>query len=326
MAESARFFIFHGEDEFTQAETLARLKSGLGDPGMVDLNTSLFDGRTVRLGELMHACNTVPFLVEKRLVIVEQMIEHLGGKGREKERDALLDFLPQLPPTARLALLERKSLSSRNRFIVLANSIPTGYEKVFRVPQGRALERWIVDRVRHHGGAIQPNAAAMLTTEVGENLRLLDMEITKLLTYANFSRPIEPADVKLLTPYAAQADIFALVDAIGQREGKVAATLLRRKLDAGDEPLYLLAMIIRQIRLLIQVKENLAGGYRPDEIARRAKMHPYVAGKLARQAQNFKLPQLEAIHRQLLDTDIAIKTGQIDPPVALDLLVVETSR
>jgi DNA polymerase-3 subunit delta len=326
MAEPACFFIFHGKDEFTQAETLSQLKSGLGDPAMVDLNTTLFDGRTVRLGELMHVCNTLPFLAEKRLVIVENLLEHLGGKGREKERDALLEYLPQLPATTRLVLLERKTLSSKNRFIKLAKSSSMGYEKSFQAPQGGGLERWIVKRVEDHGGAIHPHAAALLATDVGEDLRLLEMEITKLLTFCNFSRPIQPADVELLTPYVAQADIFALVDAIGQRRGRAAATLLRRKLEAGDEPLYLLAMIVRQIRLLIQVKEKSEQGYRPDEIARQAKIHPYVTGKLVRQVQNFGQTRLEAIHRQLLDTDIAIKTGRIDPAVALDLLVVELTE
>jgi DNA polymerase-3 subunit delta len=325
MAESARFFIFHGPDEFTKAETLAHLKSGLGDAGTVELNTSYFDGRSVRLDELMHACNTVPFLAEKRLVIVEGLIEHASAKGRERERDKLLEFLPELPPSARLALVESRSLSPRDRFIKLANSIPIGYERLFPIPKGGALERWIVMRVKHHGGDIHPNAAAMLATDVGEDLRLLDMEIVKLLTYANYERPIEPADVDLLTPYAAQADIFALVDAIGQRRSKTASTLLRQKLEAGDEPLYLMAMVVRQIRLLIQVKEGLMAGERPDEIARRAKIHPYVAGKLTQQAGNFELNQLETIHRQLLDTDVAIKTGRIDPAVALDLLVAETS-
>jgi len=106
MGESARFFIFHGKDEFTQAETLRKLKSDLGDPAMVDLNTSYFNGATVRLGELIHACSTVPFLAERRLVVVEGLLEQLGGTGREKEREALLDYLPQLPASTRLILLE----------------------------------------------------------------------------------------------------------------------------------------------------------------------------------------------------------------------------
>jgi DNA polymerase-3 subunit delta len=179
--------------------------------------------------------------------------------------------------------------------------------------------------VGEHGGDIHPHAAALLATDVGENLRLLEMEIRKLLTYCGYERPIQPADVELLTPYVAQADIFALVDAIGGRQGQRAATLLRRKLEAGDEPLYLLAMIVRQIRLLIQVKEKSEQGYWADEIARIANIHPYVAGKLAQQVRNFELSQLEEIHRRLLDMDVAIKTGRIDPAVALDLLVAETA-
>jgi DNA polymerase-3 subunit delta len=325
MGESARFFIFHGKDEFTQAETLRKLKSDLGDPAMVDLNTSYFNGATVRLGELMHACSTVPFLAEKRLVVVEGLLEHLDGAGCEKERDALLDYLPQLPASTRLVLLEGQTLSPQNRFIRLANSIPAGYELAFHVPKGWALERWIAKRVAFHGGAIHPHAAALLAADVGEDLRLLEMEIIKLLTFVNFARPIQPEDVEALTPYVAQADIFALVDAIGQQQGKRAATLLRRKLEAGEEPLYLLVMITRQIRLLIQVREKLDQGYRLDQVADEVKLHPYVAEKLARQAVNFDLPQLEEVHRQLLETDVAIKTGQIDPAVALDLLVIEVA-
>jgi DNA polymerase-3 subunit delta len=325
MGESARFFIFHGKDEFTQAETLRRLKSDLGDPAMVDLNTSYFNGATVRLGELMHACSTVPFLAEKRLVVVEGLLEHLDGTGREKDRDALLEYLPQLPASTRLVLLESHTLSPQNRFIRLANSTPAGYERAFHIPKGWALERWIVRRVEFHGGAIHPHAAALLAADVGEDLRLLEMEIIKLLTFVNFARPIQPDDVQLLTPYVAEADIFALVDAIGQQQGKTAATLLRRKLEAGEEPLYLLGMITRQIRLLTQVREKMDQGYRLDQVADEVNIHPYVAEKLARQVMNFHLRQLEDIHRQLLETDVAIKTGQIDPAVALDLLVVEVA-
>lgn len=325
MGETARFFIFHGPDEFTQAETLLRLKSEMGEPAMVDLNTSHFDGATLRMGELMHACSTVPFLAEKRLVVSEGLIEHLGGAGREKDRDALLGYLPQLPDSTRLVLLESRALSAQNPFIRLANSTTSGYQKAFHVPKGRALERWITTRAVFHGGTIHPRASALLASEVGEDLRLLDMELRKLLTFVGLERPIQHDDVEALTPYVAQADIFALVDAIGQQQGSAAAELLHRKLEAGDEPLFLLGMIMRQIRLLIQVREKLDQGYRLDQVADTVGIHPYVADKLGRQALNFALPRLEDIHRQLLETDVAIKTSQIDPAVALDLLVVEVA-
>jgi DNA polymerase-3 subunit delta len=323
MAEAPRFFIFHGEDEFTQRETLAALKARLGDAALLDLNTSRFDGQTVELGELLHACSSFPFLADRRLVIVEGLIERLRGRGNESARDALLDNLPRLPPTTRLVFLERQTLPAENSFLKLAADSPAGYARVFQVPKGSALVRWIRERTRARGGAIQPPAAALLAANVGEDLRLLEMEITKLLSFVNLSRPIEPADVELLTPYAAQGDIFSLVDAIGQRRGQEAVAVMRGRLEAGDQPLYLLAMIVRQVRLLIQVREKLGQGYRPEEISKQLELHPWVAGKLCQQANGYDLAQLEAIHRRLLDTDVVIKTGGINPSVALELLVVE---
>ena len=324
MTEAPRFYVFYGPDEFTQKETLADLKTKMGgDPALVDLNTTYFDGRRVSLGELRHACSSFPFLSEKRLVVVEGLLNRLEGKDRETDREVLLAFLPELPGTTRLVFLEESGLAANNPFLKLAQSSPAGYVRLFEVPKGYALEGWIQQRVLFHGGAIHPQAAALLAANVGEDLRLLEMEILKLVAYTGLARPIVPADVELLTPYAGEVVIFALVDAIGQRQRQVTSTLLRRKLDEGDEPLYLLAMVIRQFRLLIQVKEQQEQDVSTEEIGRLIRLHPYVTGKIAQQANNYTLARLEAIHRQLLDTDVAIKTGQMEPEAALELLVVE---
>jgi DNA polymerase-3 subunit delta len=115
--------------------------------------------------------------------------------------------------------------------------------------------------------------------------------------------------------------IFDAVDALGQRDGAKAARLIHNLLDHGNEPLYLFAMIVRQFRLLVQIKELAAEGLDPPTIAREIKLHAYPTGKLYTQARNFGLGQLEHVHRRLLDIDVQIKTGQIDAIVALDLLI-----
>lgn len=327
MAQPPRFYIFHGEDSFTQKETLAELKSRLDDdPSMVELNTSLFDGRSVKMAELIHTCRSLPFLAKRRLVIVEGLLERLSGKERSDERDALLDFLPDLPPSTRLVFMEKKSLGNNNPFIQAAGSSPFGYVKVFDVLQGGALTRWISQRAASLGGSIQPQAANMLAVDVGNDLHLLESEILKLVCYTGLERPIEPGDVELLTPYSAMTSIFELVDAIGQQNGKKAAALTREKLDAGDDPQYLLSMITRQFRLLIQVKEKLSQGFGPRELAQEIGIHSYVAEKLSQQSTNFSAIQLEDIYRQLLEVDLAIKTGQFEPETAIDLLVAELAN
>ena len=109
--------------------------------------------------------------------------------------------------------------------------------------------------------------------------------------------------------------------AIGSRHGRSAARLLQHKLDDGTDPFYLFAMIVRQFRLLIQVKELAEAGLNPQRIAQTIKIHNFVAGKLFQQSHNFSLEQLESIYAHLLEIDVGVKTGKTDMVTALDLLV-----
>ncbi|NJN54176.1 MAG: hypothetical protein HC804_05095, partial [Anaerolineae bacterium] len=132
---------------------------------------------------------------------------------------------------------------------------------------------------------------------------------------------ITAADVLLLSPYAAEASIFDLVDALGSRNSKRASLLLQQKFSEGADPFYLFTMFVRQFRLLIQVKELADEGKRPPAIGQELKLHSFVVGKLYQQSQGFSLPQLEQIYHHLLDIDVGSKTGRQDMPTALNLLV-----
>ena len=321
-------YVFHGADEFTRAETLADFKRRLGPPDTVDLNTTVLNGRTLTLADLRHACEAIPFLAEKRLIIVNDLLTRLvPRKGKEvsvtqKEfLAALADYLPRLPDTTRLVFVEGKPLPARHPILQLIEREGWGYVKRFDAPKARTLPRWIEKRVRKHGGEIEPRAAAHLAAVVDDDLRLLDQEIVKLVTYTNAERAIVREDVDFVVPYAQAAIVFDLVDALGRRDGRTAAQTLHRLLDAGEHPLGLLAMIVRQFRLLIQVNEQKAERATPRDIAQALNLHPFPARKLYNQATHFTAAQLETVYRHLLDTDVAIKSGEIDPEAALDLLV-----
>jgi len=313
------FYVFHGADEFTRAETLADFRSRLGPPDTVDLNTTLLDGRKATLAELRHACDTIPFLAEKRLVIIEGLLTQAADQ--KEFLDQLADYLCQLPETTRLVFVESKPLPANHPILQLARKDEGGYVKQFDPPGAKALPGWIGKRVHKHGGEIEPRAAAQLAAVVGADLRLLDQEIAKLVTYVGAERAITGADVDAVVPYVQAAIVFDLVDALGRRDGRTAAQTLHRLLDAGEHPLGLLAMIVRQFRLLIQVKELKAEGANPQTISETLGIHPFPARKLYTQATYFTGVQLEAVYRHLLDTDVAIKSGEIEPEVALDLLV-----
>jgi DNA polymerase-3 subunit delta len=98
--------------------------------------------------------------------------------------------------------------------------------------------------------------------------------------------------------------------------------MLQRLLEE-DEPIAIFAMIVRQFRLLLQVRELLDQVSNPAEIAREIHLHPYVAGKISGQAYRFALPVLERIYHRLSEIDEEMKTSQVPGNLALETLVVQ---
>jgi len=336
-----RFYLLHGPDEFASAEYLAELKAKLGDPAMGDLNTNQFDGRSAVLAEVRAMTDTLPFLSARRVVIVDGWLTRLLGRAEPAGEDsagedaagedakrgstardqmaALADYLPKLPESTALVLVEKREIPARNVVLKAATGAAWAQVKLFDLPKGEALVRWIRARAKAEKGEISLEAAQALA-EVEADPRALGNEISKLLTYVNFARPVELEDVQTLTPAGGEAKVFDMVDAIGQRRGPLAQRELHKLLESA-EPLYALSMIVRHYRLLLLAREMLNERASEAEISKALGLHPFPTGKICAQARNFKLGDLEVIYRRLLQYDVEIKTGRIQAEAALDTLV-----
>ena len=314
------FYIFHGQDHLGRDEQLAKFKAQLGDPSVAAMNISTFDGSKVVLADVASACATMPFMSDRRLVIIEGLLETAAGKAQV---DALKELIPTLPDWTRLVLVEDKKLPKNNTLLRFANQHESARVVLFDAP--RNATGWIVKRAARHDATIEASAANLLAELIGNNLRLADSEIAKLAAYTGGQRAINRDDIILLTPYSAEINIFKMVDALGQRNEAQATHLLQGLLanapNMGDL-LGLFGMIVRQFRLLIMVREyidNGSGGNIADDLD----LNSFVADKMSQQARNFTLPQLEETYHHLLETDMAIKTGRIDTRLALEVLVAE---
>lgn len=336
-------YLLHGADEFTRSEEIAKLKQKLGDPTVVSLNTTVLDGRKAfGLPALIQACDALPFMAKRRLVIVEGFWSRFeppeGAKAKEKQPKmpgsdtalikGLLEYLPRLPETTGLVFVESRSLQKANPAFsaVPSDQKKIAYVKEFNPPQEKEgeLGRWIERRMKAKGGEITSQAAHELARFVGGDLRQLDQELDKLWAHANFKRPVSVADVHSLVSATQTDSVFALVDDIGLRQRDKAMRVLHELLEAGVAPPYLLSMIERQFRILLQVKDLQARGVAPSGMQKTLGIgHSFIIEKSLRQAQNFTMAALESIYGRLADVEQKIKTGEIEDLLALDLLVVE---
>ncbi len=337
-------YLLHGDNEFERAEALTRLRAELADPAFGDLNTLRLDGKRVTLAELTQACDVAPFF-GSRLVIVDGLLTRLASGGRKADRaasgeaeaseggkafaSALAEYLPRLPTSTHLLLVEPKAVARTNVVLKAAQGMGDRARVLAFDPLNARrgeVGDWLRDRARRKGGSLQPMAVRLLEEAVGGDLRALDTELDKLITYVGAGRAIGEADVRQMVAATQQASIFELVDAVGSRDVTTTLTRLHELLDAGEAPLYLLFMITRQFRILLQLRLLQAANLSHAELASQLGLPPFVVEKGLRQAQRFTAPQLEAILRRLLAADLALKSSGANPTLELDLLLVSLTR
>ncbi|MCY3915487.1 MAG: hypothetical protein OXG49_05685 [Chloroflexi bacterium] len=345
MSATPTFYILHGDDSISREAALARMREAMDEDG--GLNRAEFDGAQASAAEVLAAVRSLPFLAEKRLVIVKGMISQVTRKGAGRaEADRLIAELPGLPVSARLVFNETEPLESGNRLLKAAQEMENGYVRYFSAPEN--LRDWLRLRAQAYGAEINPRAAAAISDLLsydehsrqarGRNaarrraamqaralaLRAADNELHKLVCYVDGEREIGEEDVAALTPYVPQANVFEMVDALANGNGGRALELISQSLhdDPSDPGFRLFALIARQFRLLSMTRDHLdRGGGQGGAIAQAVGVSPFVAGKLAAQSRRFKAAQLDAIIKRLQRYDQEMKTGRIAPRLALDLLV-----
>ena len=166
------------------------------------------------------------------------------------------------------------------------------------------------------------DALDLLCDYVRNNLWQMDNEVKKLSSY-KVGGTVTRQDVELLVKPNIESDIFKTIDALASRNKKVALSLLHKHLDNGDNSLYLLSMITYQFRNLLAIKE-LQDMQKPyNIIAKLSGLHPFVVQKSSYLCNQFTLEQLKKIYQKIFQVDADVKSGKIEPELALDLLLAE---
>ncbi len=329
-------YIFHGEDEFSVREELNAVRERLDEDGMLAGNISSLDGRTLKPGELIGVCATVPFLGTHRLVVVEGLLGRFesgrsGGRRREGRGSresiepwrALPPALTEMPESTTLVFVEGE-LSAGNGLLKLM--APLAEVREFVSLRQRVVPDWIRSRAAKQELSISPRAIALLAELVGNDLRMLSQELEKLAVYAE-GRQIEEEDVRELVSSAREASVLAMVDAVVEGRSGQAVRLLEQMRDEGVASMAALGMITRQYRNLILAKELLLAHLSPTEIGQRLGIRSdFALRKVLEQSRRYAMPQLEAAFARLLETDAAIKRGIYDEDLAVDILLEDLSK
>jgi len=208
------------------------------------------------------------------------------------------------------------------------------YAQEFKLLSNIELAAWIKKEVETRGAMITNQAAQTLISLAGNDLWQINNEIDKLINYeagqeaklltpsqVQKTKTISEEAIKQLVKGKFDENIFALTDALSNRNRKLASELLGQQYEAGLSDGYLLSMITRQFRILLQVRQALDSRFSSRKIITALKLHPFVAQKSINQVRNFNLASLKSALNKLVEIDYLVKTGQAEAQTLLNLFI-----
>ncbi len=304
-------YLFEGVEENIKAATLESLRKALLPEGLEELNESLMDAPTS--DAIIAACETMPFMAEKRLVIVR---DHPALLGRADADDRLLDYIPRVSPSCVLVFLVRGKADGRKK---LYNAIKKSGNIVTFAPLTDAdLNAWIQKAFASLGKSADPHTASVLAFTVGSDTTLLRREIEKLCSLVGDRDDVTEADVQQIATRSVECTVFEMVDAVVARQQGKAFGLLRDMLLTGQDRLGILAMLLRQYRLMQHIKIMQYEKLPVPEIKKRLGVASFAAERFMRQAAGYTGGQVKRAVKICLDTEFQVKSGQLNQDGALE--------
>ncbi len=324
----------YGEDTFRLNRKLNELKEKfLREVDKTGNAINEIDGDLSMAAEIKNRLMASSLFARKEFIIIRSF---LSNKKRG-EREKILNFLKkdnrENISNNIVVFVENKNKEKlpKNKLSKFLQDLK--FTQEFRLFTGTQTINWIKDEVKKRGGFIKPQAAALLGGLFGSDLWQLDKEIDKLINYKrgltgeivrdSGTAEIENADVENLCRGNVDENIFAFTDAISARNKALAFKLFEQEVEAGVAEQYLLYMLTRQFKILLQIRTALNQGFGHRKIINKLKLHPFVVQKSINQVKNFDIKILKLILSQLIEIDREIKTGCFDVKTKIALLIAK---
>jgi len=291
------------------------------------------DGAKATMENISEAVGPASLLSRRRMIIVENLFLNKN----QLIYDQFYKYLKKRPDNNDNIIVIWESIESGEKLIKVKSNLfkylkQQKFAEEFKLLSNSQATAWAKKEIVRRGGQITYQAAMALTSLLGSDLWQISNEIDKLINYKlgqklNLSdnapiASIEIKDVNQLVKGQFDENIFVLTDAIINKNKLLAVRLFTEQIETGLADGYLLTMIIRQFRILLQVRQALDSGLTSRKIINLLKLHPFVLQKSIAQVRNFSLSFLKDMLSRLAVIDFKIKTGQADAKTLLTLLII----
>jgi DNA polymerase-3 subunit delta len=302
-----------GDDAYLRREVVTALvRAALGDGAEADdMAVSRFPGEHAGLADVMDELRTLPFLVRRRIVVIENADPFVTAHRRE------LETYVERPATGLLILLV-KTWPATTRLAKLVSQ--HGQTIDCKAPKEAELPDWLVRLAKDHEKAVlEPDAARTLVELVGPEFGLLAGEVAKLAVFVGERARITREDVMRLVGAGRVETIWRVLDAAASGRAPEALDLVDRLLTSGEHPVGLLAAMSASLRKLHHAGQLRANRVELKEACAAAGILAFAVEQTRRQHAHLGPSRVDQLPAWLLRADIDLKGGSaLEPRVVIE--------
>lgn len=320
-------YLFYGREYYLIENIIKVFKKSL-DPSMIDFNLDIIDGQETTINEVISSIETLPFMDERKIVILKDFELLKGKKNNFNDSDEkyLIDYIENIPQTTILVFIVYGEIDKRKSLIkaIDKKGIVFNCDKLSDMD----LFKWIKDKFKFNDVIIDNSQIMYFIEQEGyrdkntdKTLSDLENEINKISSFVGKQNKVSNEVIDMLSQKKVENDIFKLIDYIGEKKSSNAIKILNDMIDEGESVLGIFSMISKQFKSVMQSRELQLQGYSSKMIAQKLKIHPFVAANALKQSKNFCDEIIIDMLNYILECDYKIKRGLIKDTLALEMLV-----
>ena len=308
-------YLLYGEEAYLKKQYKDRMTKAIIPDGDT-MNYAYYEGKGINPAELVDLAETMPFFAERRLIVAEN-----SGFFKNATPE-LADYIKSMPDTTCLLFIENevdkrgkmyKAVKDRGRIVEMGRQ------------DEKTLLYWIAGNVKKEGRQIKESTARYLVSKTGSDLENLEKELEKLFSYTLGKDEITAADIDDICTTQITNKIFDMIEAVAAKRQKQALDYYYDLLALKEPPMRILYLLSRQFKLLLEVKDLMGRGNDKAQIAKTAKLHPFVAGKYMQQCRTFSKAELRDIMEEAASTEEMVKTGRMNDVMSVEIFIVKFS-
>ena len=310
-------YLLYGEEGYLKKQYKDRFIKAMLPDGDT-MNYAYYEGKNTDVKEVIDLAETLPFFAERRLIVFENTGFFKTAAGAD-----LADYVKEMPETTYFVFVENE-VDKRNKLYKAVNS--KGYAVELSTQDEGTLKRWVFNLARRENKAMSEAVITYFIGKVGTDMEKIQRELEKVICYAIDRDTLTKEDVDAVCVTQLSNHIFEMVDAVAAGNQKRALDLYYELLALKEPAMRILYMLARQYRILFHVKALANQGYGRKEIASKAGIHPFVAGKNIEQSKRFKMKELRGVMEEAAQLEQDVKTGLLTDTLAMELFIVKQSE